>query len=236
MSIFEKPQPQTLSEWLDIATKKLAAPTKKRIKGEIEAHYAQAMDDVLHNGSSESAASEAALAQLGDASLAARRFREHHLTEWESQIVQWSFKQARSVFAMALNCGIFAELALEQLPRRQNALIHYVYPLPYLVIEFLAMIALPTACFISARCIRRGTNMRLLLLMQSVSGFVVGLGLNQLFVRSPSQALFTMNVVMATFLCLRVVAIGAFALVVWNKLQLDRGAWSKPPPQDVALS
>jgi hypothetical protein len=234
MSIFENPQPQTLSEWLDVATKKLAEPAKKRIKGEIEAHYAQAMDDLLHNGSSESAASEAALAQLGDANLAARRFRKHHLTEWEFQFVQWSFKQARSVLAMALNCGIFAELALEQLPRRQNALIHYVYPLPYLVIEFLAMIALPTACLISARCIRRGPNMRLLLLMQSVSGLVVGLGLNQLFMRSPYQTLFRMNVVMATFLCVRVVAFGAFALLVWNKLQHDRGAWSKAPPQAVA--
>jgi hypothetical protein len=236
MSMFEKPRPETLSEWLDIATRKLAAPTKKRIKGEIEAHYAQAMDDLLHNGSSESAASEAALALLGDANLAAKRFREHHLTEWESQVVQLSIKQARSVFAMSLNCVIFVEFALDQLPRRQNALIHYVYPLPCLVIEFLAMIALPTACFIGARRIRRGPNMRLLLLMQSISGFVVGLGLNQLFMRSPSQALFTMNVVMATFLCVRVAAIGAFALLVWNQLQLDRGAWSKPPPQDVALS
>jgi hypothetical protein len=87
MSIFREPGPQNVSEWLEIATKKLAPAAKERIRAEIVSHYDEAVDGHLQNGSPRSAAHTAALDELGDARAAARRFRRTHLTKYEFLII-----------------------------------------------------------------------------------------------------------------------------------------------------
>ena len=87
MSIFREPGPQDVSEWLEIATEKLAPAAKERIRAEIVSHYDEAVDGHLQNGLPRSAAHAAALAELGDAKAAATGFRRAHLTKFEFRIV-----------------------------------------------------------------------------------------------------------------------------------------------------
>jgi hypothetical protein len=72
-----------LAIWLQRATDGLTAPVKERIGSEVESHYAETVDAHIANGLSEADARKAALAELGDANDAARRFRRQYLTEQE---------------------------------------------------------------------------------------------------------------------------------------------------------
>jgi hypothetical protein len=87
MSIFQEPGPQDLFEWLEIATRKLASRAKQRICAEVASHYEEAVDGHLQNGLPIEAAQSAALAELGDARAAGRRFRRTHLTVSEFRAV-----------------------------------------------------------------------------------------------------------------------------------------------------
>jgi hypothetical protein len=102
MKMFRRRQAQTLSEWLEVATRKLVAPARERIRVEIEAHYAEAVEALLESGLSEAAATAKAVAELGTARAAAKRFRKEHLTEWEEQLLEWTvIKQTRNAFYLA---------------------------------------------------------------------------------------------------------------------------------------
>jgi hypothetical protein len=79
--------PQNLSEWLEIAPRDLVSSAQARIRAEIEAHYAEAVRAHMVQGLSEPDAQAQALADLGDARAAARRFRQEHLTTMEANIV-----------------------------------------------------------------------------------------------------------------------------------------------------
>lgn len=100
------PERQTLSDWLRIASWRLADSAKERIRIEIEAHYNQAVEAHRGNGLSESAAQATALVELGDPEAAAKRFRKRHLTEWEAEKLRKSDKEARSVLGL-LFCYLF---------------------------------------------------------------------------------------------------------------------------------
>jgi hypothetical protein len=83
--IFGKPtphpgekKPANLAEWLDLATEDLIPPAQARIRKEIEAHYADALQAGLKRGLPEFEALAAALADLGNAEAAGRRFRREH--------------------------------------------------------------------------------------------------------------------------------------------------------------
>jgi len=230
MSFFQKPRVHTLSDWLELATGKLAAPAKERIKVEIEAHYTDAVGGHLKNDLSESAAQVAALAELGDASAAARRFRRRHLTEWEAQMVKWSEKEGRSIFLLVLNCVIFAEFVFDQLPLARNALVHYRHPSICLSVEFLMLIALPTTCFIVARWSRGKPNPRTLVLIQPVTGFMPGLVLHQLFMPQVSAIQLWLLIPIS----LRVLIGVVLTLRVWNKLGRAEETWTQAPPPDIA--
>jgi hypothetical protein len=95
MSIFRKPRAQNLSEWLHIATAKLAPGAKYRISSDIASHHEEAVEGHLQNGLSITAAQAAALAELGDANAAARRFRRAHLTKGEFRLVSQLLKSPR---------------------------------------------------------------------------------------------------------------------------------------------
>src|ERR1700685_3742524 len=79
--------PRDLPEWLEMATLTLVPSAQARIRSEIEAHYADAVQSHLSSGSPESTAHATALADLGDPSAAAARFRREHLTVKEAQAV-----------------------------------------------------------------------------------------------------------------------------------------------------
>ncbi len=74
------PKPRNLTEWLATATLDLVPSAQARIRAEISAHHAEAVDAHLAAGLAEPAAHQAALTELGDAQAAAVRFRRGHLT------------------------------------------------------------------------------------------------------------------------------------------------------------
>jgi hypothetical protein len=77
-----------LLEWLDTATAKLTVPARERIRGEIRAHFTDAVERHMRDGCTEEKARYAAVIELGDAKSAARRFRRSHLTIAESKMIE----------------------------------------------------------------------------------------------------------------------------------------------------
>jgi len=97
--------PQNLSEWLDIATGELVPAAQARVRPEIEAHFTEAVQSHLDRGLPEPAARSAVLADLGDANIAAQRFRREHLTIPEAKAMEWRIKNARGT-GLAFNMGL----------------------------------------------------------------------------------------------------------------------------------
>ena len=79
--------PQSLPEWLDLATRFLVPSAQTRVRAEIETHYAEAVQSHLLQDAPDPAAHAAALADLGDARVAARRFRQKHLTLFDVRLI-----------------------------------------------------------------------------------------------------------------------------------------------------
>jgi len=78
---------QNLAKWLEIATGKLVPFAQARIRAEIEAHYAEAVKSHQDTGLSETNAQAVALADLGNAYAAARKYRREFLTDKESGLI-----------------------------------------------------------------------------------------------------------------------------------------------------
>jgi hypothetical protein len=111
MNIFRKPRPQNLADWLEIATAELAPSAQDRICMDIASHYYEAVDEHERKGLSLSASKGAALAELGDARAAARRFRRAHLTEEESRRLAGLLKSCHpSLLVQFGGFVVFAEL------------------------------------------------------------------------------------------------------------------------------
>jgi hypothetical protein len=72
--------PRNLAEWLTIATGHLVPSAQARIRAEIEAHLADAVQRHREQGLADAPALAAALTDLGDARAAARRFAREYLT------------------------------------------------------------------------------------------------------------------------------------------------------------
>jgi cation transport ATPase len=168
MSTIQKHQ-QTLSEWLDVATKQLTVPAKERIQLEIEGHYAEAVNAHLAAGLSEPDAQTMALAELGNARAAARRFRKRHLTEREAEKVEQAVRWAGNLRWLLLGYIMFAcaPWLFRVLHRGKPDYISIVVPV---VVGLLAGVIIPTACFISAR--RKRPNMHLLFLIPEISASI----------------------------------------------------------------
>jgi hypothetical protein len=88
MSAPRKYQPHDLHAWVRFATIELTAPVKKRFLFEIEERYSEAVSVHLAEGLSEPDALREALAELGDPSEAAKRFRKQHLTLWDADRIK----------------------------------------------------------------------------------------------------------------------------------------------------
>jgi uncharacterized membrane protein len=73
----------------------LVPSAQARVRAEIEAHFAEAVQSHLANGLFASAAQAAAVADLGDPHAAAQRFRREHLTIGEAKAVGARLNAAR---------------------------------------------------------------------------------------------------------------------------------------------
>lgn len=229
MSIFRRHQVPTLSEWLEIATRKLTDASKERIRVEIEAHYAEAVNAHGDKGLSEADAQTKALAELGDAKVASRRFRKQHLTQQEDQWLKYSEKWGRSIFWLVLSYVMFVLFAFDQRPLPQNALIHYRHQSLGLGVEFLILVALPTIRFAIARLSKTKPN-RNLLLLDPMIWFFVGTYLNQMFQTGFSRFEVNLNVLSGlAFLITYVLHIR-----LWIKLGKIRPTRGQTPPPDTA--
>jgi hypothetical protein len=80
-------KPRNLPAWLDVATRDLMPPAQARIRAEIGAHYAEAVQAHQTRGTSGAEAQAAALADLGSAQAAAWRFAQEHLTTGDAETV-----------------------------------------------------------------------------------------------------------------------------------------------------
>jgi hypothetical protein len=168
MSIFRKRRAQNISQWLEIATAKLAPRARDRIWADIGFHYDEAVDGHLQNGLPRSAAHAAALAELGDAKAAASRFRETHLTEPEFKVVAQLIKSGgRSYFvhvAGYVGCVSFGSAISQRLGLEDDS-ISWVIPFVMLFLLY-ELVTFSLA---------RRKNPRLLVLMVSVSWLIFGM-------------------------------------------------------------
>jgi hypothetical protein len=166
MSLLQKPEVQTLSEWLEIVTRKLTDVSKDRIRVEIEGHYTEAVEAHREEGLSETDARTKAVAELGDAKAAARRFRKQHLTEREEKMVTHSEKHWRKISSLVISYVFFGLFAPSNFPIRPSTLVG-------VLLGFAILIALPTICFAIARR-EKAKPSRFLVLLDSMSGFIPG--------------------------------------------------------------
>jgi hypothetical protein len=94
----ENRHPETVEQWLAIATFGLVPSARERIKLEIQAHYADLVAERLVDGMTQKDAKSAALLELGEPSSAAKEFRKNHLTEDERRhLNEWVESSRKSV-------------------------------------------------------------------------------------------------------------------------------------------
>jgi hypothetical protein len=77
-----------LEVWLDRATRNLSAPSKDRVRAEIQAHYESAREEGLAGAVSAEDADRRAVALLGDAAEANREYRKVLLTSAEVALLR----------------------------------------------------------------------------------------------------------------------------------------------------
>lgn len=228
MSIFRKHQVQTLSEWLEIATRKLTNASKERIRVEIEAHYAEAVEAHREDGLSEADAQTAALRELGDANAAGRRFRKQHLTESDETTLKQSEKSGRSIFFLVVSYLWFWSITVNQLSPR-HASLHYHYRFLGLLVLFVVVIARQTTCFAIARF--GGIKpKRHLLLLQPISGVFIPMLLDNIF----AAGFRSYENWFDAFACLTIICYFLQGIRLWIKLGKIGPVRSQSPPSDAA--
>lgn len=100
---------ETLAEWLTIATHGLVPASCERIKLEIRAHYAEIVAARIADGMNQPDAESAALLELGDPSVASKKFRKRHLTTIDQITIR---KWAESIRMMISFGWVCASLTL----------------------------------------------------------------------------------------------------------------------------
>ena len=131
-------KPCNLAEWLDQAIGGLVPSAQARVRAEIEAHYTEAVKSHLESGAPEPVAQAAALADLGDAPVAARRFSREHLTIREANGIGARAKTNPWVFGLIIQSFIWVMIWVNGKPAQLGFLIIAVVALTL----FLANISL----------------------------------------------------------------------------------------------
>jgi hypothetical protein len=159
-----------IQAWLRFATRELAVPAKKRIRLEVEAHYAEAVASHRKEGLSETDAQKKALAELGDAGKAAKCFRKRYLTTREAEGVERAFSRLGNRWWLLFNyiycAGLFFAVKT-----------HYRSFLVPLAVVFIATVIIPTFNYVSIRrMVRRKTqNVCSCILREIVAWYAYGL-------------------------------------------------------------
>ena len=104
-----------LSRWIGAATKDLSSEATARIRSEIEAHYADAVESYIAAGKTGSDAHAAAMADLGGVEAANAAYKRIHLSTKEAALVAGLTRPmpwGRVALAIALSTLCLAALAL----------------------------------------------------------------------------------------------------------------------------
>jgi hypothetical protein len=215
-----------LCEWLRDATGGLAAPAKQRIRMEIGAHYTEAMAAHVADGMSESDAKVAAVAELGDARAAAKRFRKRHLTAEEAEQAASYLKWARSVWGLLgmylLFC--FVQFMDRHFPHREQ----HLAPSTLFIVGFLALVVVPTVCVCVAR--RRNSKLNTCLIVLLLSGAIYVWMLSEMF--SSEGPGYWLLVNCLTYACMLLIR----PLRLWYKLRRAGDDGPEMPPSNTASS
>jgi hypothetical protein len=223
------PPPKNLGQWLEIATYDLVAPAKERIRTEIEAHYAEAVaDHMAHEGVSKADAETAALAELGDAPAAAKKFRKQYLTESEVSGNERLIKMFRRwIFPLGWSFFFFFSLFAHLFRKKES--------IPILIFQFIVYVALPTILFILARRQNVKSNAgRLRVLWQFVPmGIWINLILSHL--SHPAESGFVLTI--DAILIFNSLFSLCCACMGWkHQCQKWKQTWPELPPQNAGLS
>jgi hypothetical protein len=215
-----------LCEWLRAATKGLVASAKERIRMEIETHYTEAVAAHVADGLSETDAKMAAVAKLGDARAAAKRFRKEHLTAEEADAAASYLKWARNLWVL-LGMYLFFCFTL-YMDRDLVHAKHYLTSSASFMVGFLTLVVIPTACFVVVRCKNSKPNMTLIVLVQSGAFFawVICFFFNT---HGPGIWSFLYGLMYACVLLIR-------PLRLWKKLRRAGDDWREMPPRNAASS
>ncbi len=156
-----RPKPTNVAEWLEQATGSLVPSAQARVRQEIEAHYAEAVQAHLVKGLSEPAAQAAALTDLGNAPAAARRFGREHLTDEDARLATlWTSCGCRNPFLMIfLQLWLTFTLFLPK-PRDLFTMDYRAFLLYETVAASLLLISVPLAIGIHVLA-RRKPNLRI---------------------------------------------------------------------------
>lgn len=161
------PPVDPLFDWLRIATQGLTGASKERIRPEIEAHYAQAVEAHRHGGSTESEAQKSALADLGNPHEAAKRFCKRHLTQRDAKRLEQAHNSAKNILFLLLNYAMFwlytSGYIIPQAGPRLFT--HLQNRWVYFTLQFILSFIIPTAWFVVARWSSTKPNRNLLWLL-----------------------------------------------------------------------
>ena len=214
---------QQLRDWLRTATAGLVAPAKQRIRTEIEAHYREAVAAHLGDGLLERRAKAAAVAELGDAKAAAKRFRRSHLTTTEVEAVNRALRWTRSWGLLLAYLLFFGSQFLHRAVFQEEER-HYLASTTLFGIEFLAFIVVPTICFAMAKRRDPRPSIRLLVLMPTISVYVWMVSL-----------WYCVNGLNFSFWLVASMGVGPgfiLTLRLWRKLREVADVWSEMPSRE----
>jgi hypothetical protein len=216
-----------LRGWLETATAGLVTPAKQRIRTEIEAHYREAVAAHVAQGLSEPSAKNAALVELGEPRAAAKRFRRSHLTTKNVGAVN---KARRWIGPWGLPVAFLLFFGSQFVHRDvfQEEGRHYLASTTLFAIEIITFIVVPTICFAMARRRNAGSNIRLLVLMPTISVYV-WMGSMWFTIYGLSFSFWLL-----TSMCLGPGFVGT--LLLWRKLREVADVWSEIPPSNAASS
>jgi hypothetical protein len=216
-------KPQNLDEWVGIATKRLVPLARERIRSEIETHYTEAVAEHVADGSSESDARVVALAELGNAKAAGRRFRKRYLTLRDVQYIEQARKLGVGIGALLLNYFFFGACLLMIRDSHQS-------PAIPASAGFLLLVAVPTILFVMAR--RARPNLRLVLLAAYLNTWNFFVLVEVFFLLSNDAHDWLTGVV----LLLLILGSPFSPFRFWRKLRNADDGWWEIPPRNAASS
>jgi hypothetical protein len=223
----EQPTP-SLAEWLNTATEKLSLPAKERIKLEITSHFEDALESYMAEGLNEPDAQAKALADLGDARSAARRFQREHLTESDVRRIKhnlgWNSGWRRRLNVLS-SLGLGAAFVL-------------VFPdqfAPVLsIIIGVVNLSLGLAYYFITRPRKLSANVSAVLLIAFMLECVKGFALGYLF--GFMGGFNWLGATSCSFIVLGPLCVASWKIRFWLKLRRMADVWQEMPPPGATAS